>query len=203
MTFSAVIVAAGSGTRAGPGQAKQWRVLAGKAAALVGRGAAGRRGAKARDRRRSRGAPAAGRGPERPFGLDHDRRRRDSRPVRPGRTDRPLRSSGRRACPDPRRRPPLPRRRNNRLGAEGAGRRRRRAPGPAGGRYAEKRGAGRGRCHETAKRPVARPDPPGLPPRPSAWRPTPPGRVRTNPPTTARWSSATAAASWSRPATRC
>jgi 2-C-methyl-D-erythritol 4-phosphate cytidylyltransferase/2-C-methyl-D-erythritol 2,4-cyclodiphosphate synthase len=30
MTFSAVIVAAGSGTRAGPGQAKQWRVLAGK-----------------------------------------------------------------------------------------------------------------------------------------------------------------------------
>lgn len=31
MTFSAVIVAAGSGTRAGPGQAKQWRPLAGKA----------------------------------------------------------------------------------------------------------------------------------------------------------------------------
>lgn len=31
MTFSAVIVAAGSGARAGPGQAKQWRVLAGKA----------------------------------------------------------------------------------------------------------------------------------------------------------------------------
>ena len=31
MTFSAVIVAAGSGTRAGPGQAKQWRALAGKA----------------------------------------------------------------------------------------------------------------------------------------------------------------------------
>ena len=30
MTFSAVIVAAGSGIRAGPGQAKQWRVLAGK-----------------------------------------------------------------------------------------------------------------------------------------------------------------------------
>ncbi|KQY26092.1 2-C-methyl-D-erythritol 2,4-cyclodiphosphate synthase [Caulobacter sp. Root487D2Y] len=30
MTFSAVIVAAGSGTRAGSGQAKQWRVLAGK-----------------------------------------------------------------------------------------------------------------------------------------------------------------------------
>ena len=30
MTFSAVIVAAGSGTRAGPGQAKQWRLLAGK-----------------------------------------------------------------------------------------------------------------------------------------------------------------------------
>jgi 2-C-methyl-D-erythritol 4-phosphate cytidylyltransferase/2-C-methyl-D-erythritol 2,4-cyclodiphosphate synthase len=30
MSFSAVIVAAGSGTRAGPGQAKQWRVLAGK-----------------------------------------------------------------------------------------------------------------------------------------------------------------------------
>lgn len=30
MTFSAVIVAAGSGTRAGPGQAKQWRVVAGK-----------------------------------------------------------------------------------------------------------------------------------------------------------------------------
>ena len=30
MTFSAVIVAAGSGSRAGPGQAKQWRVLAGK-----------------------------------------------------------------------------------------------------------------------------------------------------------------------------
>ncbi|PVM83956.1 bifunctional 2-C-methyl-D-erythritol 4-phosphate cytidylyltransferase/2-C-methyl-D-erythritol 2,4-cyclodiphosphate synthase [Caulobacter radicis] len=30
MTFSAVIVAAGSGTRAGPGQAKQWRDLAGK-----------------------------------------------------------------------------------------------------------------------------------------------------------------------------
>ncbi|MFY8144039.1 MAG: bifunctional 2-C-methyl-D-erythritol 4-phosphate cytidylyltransferase/2-C-methyl-D-erythritol 2,4-cyclodiphosphate synthase [Caulobacter sp.] len=30
MTFSVVIVAAGSGTRAGPGQAKQWRVLAGK-----------------------------------------------------------------------------------------------------------------------------------------------------------------------------
>ena len=30
MTFSAVIVAAGSGTRAGPGQAKQWRTLAGK-----------------------------------------------------------------------------------------------------------------------------------------------------------------------------
>jgi 2-C-methyl-D-erythritol 4-phosphate cytidylyltransferase/2-C-methyl-D-erythritol 2,4-cyclodiphosphate synthase len=30
MTFSAVIVAAGSGTRAGPGQAKQWRMLAGK-----------------------------------------------------------------------------------------------------------------------------------------------------------------------------
>ncbi|MBO9709428.1 MAG: bifunctional 2-C-methyl-D-erythritol 4-phosphate cytidylyltransferase/2-C-methyl-D-erythritol 2,4-cyclodiphosphate synthase [Caulobacter sp.] len=31
MTFSAIIVAAGSGTRAGPGQAKQWRDLAGKA----------------------------------------------------------------------------------------------------------------------------------------------------------------------------
>lgn len=31
MTFSAVIVAAGSGTRAGPGQAKQWRSLGGKA----------------------------------------------------------------------------------------------------------------------------------------------------------------------------
>lgn len=30
MTFSAVIVAAGSGTRAGPGQAKQWRPLGGK-----------------------------------------------------------------------------------------------------------------------------------------------------------------------------
>lgn len=30
MTFSAVIVAAGSGTRAGQGQAKQWRMLAGK-----------------------------------------------------------------------------------------------------------------------------------------------------------------------------
>src|SRR5688572_23204316 len=30
MSFSAVIVAAGSGTRAGPGQAKQWRILAGK-----------------------------------------------------------------------------------------------------------------------------------------------------------------------------
>ncbi|AZS21317.1 MULTISPECIES: bifunctional 2-C-methyl-D-erythritol 4-phosphate cytidylyltransferase/2-C-methyl-D-erythritol 2,4-cyclodiphosphate synthase [unclassified Caulobacter] len=30
MTFSVVIVAAGSGTRAGPGQAKQWRLLAGK-----------------------------------------------------------------------------------------------------------------------------------------------------------------------------
>ena len=30
MTFSAVIVAAGSGSRAGPGQAKQWRVVAGK-----------------------------------------------------------------------------------------------------------------------------------------------------------------------------
>jgi len=30
MTFSAIIVAAGSGTRAGPGQAKQWRTLAGK-----------------------------------------------------------------------------------------------------------------------------------------------------------------------------
>lgn len=30
MSFSAVIVAAGSGTRAGPGQAKQWRMLAGK-----------------------------------------------------------------------------------------------------------------------------------------------------------------------------
>lgn len=30
MTFSAVIVAAGSGTRAGPGQAKQWRLMAGK-----------------------------------------------------------------------------------------------------------------------------------------------------------------------------
>ncbi|MGR4865014.1 bifunctional 2-C-methyl-D-erythritol 4-phosphate cytidylyltransferase/2-C-methyl-D-erythritol 2,4-cyclodiphosphate synthase [Caulobacter sp. LARHSG274] len=30
MNFSAVIVAAGSGTRAGPGQAKQWRDLAGK-----------------------------------------------------------------------------------------------------------------------------------------------------------------------------
>jgi 2-C-methyl-D-erythritol 4-phosphate cytidylyltransferase/2-C-methyl-D-erythritol 2,4-cyclodiphosphate synthase len=30
MTFSAVIVAAGSGTRAGPGQAKQWRLVAGK-----------------------------------------------------------------------------------------------------------------------------------------------------------------------------
>ncbi len=30
MTFSAVIVAAGSGTRAGPGQAKQWRLLAQK-----------------------------------------------------------------------------------------------------------------------------------------------------------------------------
>lgn len=30
MTFSVVIVAAGSGTRAGPGQAKQWRPLAGK-----------------------------------------------------------------------------------------------------------------------------------------------------------------------------
>lgn len=31
MTFSAVIVAAGSGSRAGPGQAKQWRPVAGKA----------------------------------------------------------------------------------------------------------------------------------------------------------------------------
>src|SRR3954469_16163782 len=31
MTFSAVIVAAGSGTRAGHGQAKQWRPVAGKA----------------------------------------------------------------------------------------------------------------------------------------------------------------------------
>jgi 2-C-methyl-D-erythritol 4-phosphate cytidylyltransferase / 2-C-methyl-D-erythritol 2,4-cyclodiphosphate synthase len=30
MTFSAVIVAAGSGNRAGPGQAKQWRLVAGK-----------------------------------------------------------------------------------------------------------------------------------------------------------------------------
>jgi 2-C-methyl-D-erythritol 4-phosphate cytidylyltransferase/2-C-methyl-D-erythritol 2,4-cyclodiphosphate synthase len=30
MSFSAVIVAAGSGTRAGPGQAKQWRAVAGK-----------------------------------------------------------------------------------------------------------------------------------------------------------------------------
>ena len=30
MTFSAVIVAAGSGTRSGPGQAKQWRIVAGK-----------------------------------------------------------------------------------------------------------------------------------------------------------------------------
>jgi 2-C-methyl-D-erythritol 4-phosphate cytidylyltransferase/2-C-methyl-D-erythritol 2,4-cyclodiphosphate synthase len=30
MTFSAVIVAAGFGTRAGPGQAKQWRLVAGK-----------------------------------------------------------------------------------------------------------------------------------------------------------------------------
>jgi 2-C-methyl-D-erythritol 4-phosphate cytidylyltransferase/2-C-methyl-D-erythritol 2,4-cyclodiphosphate synthase len=30
MNFSAVIVAAGSGTRAGPGQAKQWRLVAGK-----------------------------------------------------------------------------------------------------------------------------------------------------------------------------
>lgn len=30
MSFSVVIVAAGSGTRAGPGQAKQWRLLAGK-----------------------------------------------------------------------------------------------------------------------------------------------------------------------------
>lgn len=30
MTFSAIVVAAGSGTRAGPGQAKQWRILAGK-----------------------------------------------------------------------------------------------------------------------------------------------------------------------------
>jgi 2-C-methyl-D-erythritol 4-phosphate cytidylyltransferase/2-C-methyl-D-erythritol 2,4-cyclodiphosphate synthase len=30
MTFSAVIVAAGSGSRAGPGQAKQWRAVAGK-----------------------------------------------------------------------------------------------------------------------------------------------------------------------------
>jgi 2-C-methyl-D-erythritol 4-phosphate cytidylyltransferase/2-C-methyl-D-erythritol 2,4-cyclodiphosphate synthase len=45
MTFSAVIVAAGSGTRAGPGQAKQWRVLAGKTVlrwsveALLGGGA--------------------------------------------------------------------------------------------------------------------------------------------------------------------
>jgi 2-C-methyl-D-erythritol 4-phosphate cytidylyltransferase / 2-C-methyl-D-erythritol 2,4-cyclodiphosphate synthase len=33
MRFSAVIVAAGVGTRAGPGQAKQWRMLAGKAVA--------------------------------------------------------------------------------------------------------------------------------------------------------------------------
>jgi 2-C-methyl-D-erythritol 4-phosphate cytidylyltransferase/2-C-methyl-D-erythritol 2,4-cyclodiphosphate synthase len=33
MRFSAVIVAAGSGTRAGPGEAKQWRRLAGKAVA--------------------------------------------------------------------------------------------------------------------------------------------------------------------------
>jgi 2-C-methyl-D-erythritol 4-phosphate cytidylyltransferase/2-C-methyl-D-erythritol 2,4-cyclodiphosphate synthase len=31
MTFSAVIVAAGSGSRAGLGQAKQWRLVAGKA----------------------------------------------------------------------------------------------------------------------------------------------------------------------------
>ena len=33
MRFSAVIVAAGVGTRAGPGEAKQWRRLAGKAVA--------------------------------------------------------------------------------------------------------------------------------------------------------------------------
>lgn len=45
MSFSAVIVAAGSGTRAGPGQAKQWRVVAGKPVlrwsveALLGAGA--------------------------------------------------------------------------------------------------------------------------------------------------------------------
>jgi len=30
MSFSVVIVAAGGGTRAGPGLAKQWRALAGK-----------------------------------------------------------------------------------------------------------------------------------------------------------------------------
>ncbi|HYG25830.1 MAG TPA: 2-C-methyl-D-erythritol 4-phosphate cytidylyltransferase, partial [Caulobacteraceae bacterium] len=45
MKFSAVIVAAGSGTRAGAGAAKQWRLLAGKpvlrwsAEALLGTGA--------------------------------------------------------------------------------------------------------------------------------------------------------------------
>ncbi|HEX6858985.1 MAG TPA: bifunctional 2-C-methyl-D-erythritol 4-phosphate cytidylyltransferase/2-C-methyl-D-erythritol 2,4-cyclodiphosphate synthase [Caulobacteraceae bacterium] len=45
MSFSAVIVAAGSGSRAGPGAAKQWRLLAGKpvlrwsAEALIGAGA--------------------------------------------------------------------------------------------------------------------------------------------------------------------
>ena len=46
MDFTAVIVAAGSGTRAGPGGAKQWRALAGRAVvrwsaeALLGAGAA-------------------------------------------------------------------------------------------------------------------------------------------------------------------
>ena len=45
MGFSAVIVAAGVGARAGPGEAKQWRMLAGKpvarwsAEALLGAGA--------------------------------------------------------------------------------------------------------------------------------------------------------------------
>jgi hypothetical protein len=58
MTFSAVIVAAGSGTRAGPGQAKQWRPWRENRAALVGGSLAGRRRAKARDRTDPEARPA-------------------------------------------------------------------------------------------------------------------------------------------------
>jgi 2-C-methyl-D-erythritol 4-phosphate cytidylyltransferase/2-C-methyl-D-erythritol 2,4-cyclodiphosphate synthase len=92
MSFSVVIVAAGGGTRAGPGLAKQWRVLSGKpvlrwsVAALLAAGA--------RDIVvvvSENGEALA------PDGLAHGARRRDAGrigPQRPCRAGRPARRAG-------------------------------------------------------------------------------------------------------------